>query len=254
MPIIRPTAAPWTLLLAVTSTVLLIRCGADTGGALVEINIGIQPDWAEAPGNFETNNGWLVELTSAELFIEQCLFFAPLDSVAIKGRHFKLMSVARAHGGYDPFSGRRVRAELVGPFTIDLLEPQRQHEQTIEAEAGRVDSAAVVYGENGDGVQSTLVGTATKGDEVVDFEGRLTLEMSALQRRVDEIPSNIAFTNGGALTLHIDLPSMLDEADFSRLETEGHRAGLLDDFTQPHTAWAFGARTNQTYRVTWTKR
>ncbi len=234
-------------------TLTLAACEAGTGGELVEVEVAIASVAQGEAGlaSFTTSTGWTVALSEATLSVDSVLVYeAAADDLTLSGL---FVGRARAHGGYDPLNGKRVRLELRGPFVIDLLDPSEQALQAVEAEAGEMGSAAVLFADDleGERVQARVRGTATKGDEVIAFEGALTLEDEPLLRRVEGIRAQGEIAAGGKVLLHIQPSLLLDEAHFERLEPRGDAPRLITKDEQVHTAMRFGTRSSHTYSIEW---
>jgi hypothetical protein len=231
---------------------LLAACGGETAGELVEIDLSIQVQGQDdlPVGTFETETGFRVVLEEARLGLSSIMVYAQQEQA------FKLSDLflghALAHGGYDPFNGKRVRVEYAEPVIVDLLDTAPKELGSVEAEAGAMESATLIFAElAGRSAQAYVRGTATQGDDVIPFEGELTLPDERLLRRVDGIPIQGSISALGELRVSIRPHLFFDEAHFERLEGADTRQLTAD--TQVHTSWVFGIRSTKTYEAEWNK-
>lgn len=232
----------------------LCSCGSGTEGRIVNVRLAVQPE-AEPDrslGEFASDSGWEVTFERAELALVAIYAFAPEREPSVMARARQLVtSVAYAHGGHDPLSGKRVRAELAEPLRIDLLAEDLRDLGAVEAEAGTIASLAVdlaspsseVTGELG-GHQVWVSGVALRGDERVRFEGGLRIPDQGLTRRVETKVDGLELDDGDTLVLGIRPSAWLREADFGRLEPgadDEPRVITLE--SQVGRAWFVGARS-----------
>jgi hypothetical protein len=232
---------------------LATACDAGTGGALVDIDVALASAGQQGspPGRFETSTGFTVMLEEARLQLASLFVYAD-EGEARAALRSLVFGRALAHGGYDPFNGKRVRVEVAGPITLDLLATEPMELGAIEAEAGSMESATLVFGDlAGQPSQAFVRGTATRDGVAIPFEGALELEDEALIRRADGIPARGDLRAGGRLTLRVKLDPMFDEAHFDRLAGEGDGAALITPETQVHTAWVLGVRSPKTFSIEW---
>lgn len=248
-----------TLVLAISS--LASACDAGTGGALVDIEIELAADppqnapTAATSDRFETRLGWQVVLEEAKLALGPAFVWAPEQARA--QQRFGFVSVARAHGGYDPFSGRRVRIELAEQVVLDALAAQPVSLGSVTAEAGPVDTAAVQLDpprrqaaiETHDH-HVWLRGTAERDGQQVTFAGGVDIEDDGLLRRVNGIAARFEIVASGTLTLAVTPSLWVDDIRFERLRDEdGDGVADLHPDTQPYDAVFLGVSDPGAYRV-----
>jgi hypothetical protein len=232
----------------------LCACSAGTAGELVPIALSVEVDGqaGAAPGSFDTESGWHVELEEARLALGSVLVYAPEQSAAWRSL---FIGHARAHGGFDPFNGRRVRAEYVGPVELDLLAPEPRELGSLDAEAGRAADATLTFDATlaERAAQGFVRGSARRDGEVLHFAGALELADERLLRRVDAIPADFRVGAGGRIRVHIALHALFSEAHFERLTKTVAGEHPITAASQVHTAWVFGLRSPRTYRIEWSK-
>lgn len=238
---------------ALATLVLLGACESGTSGRLVRFSLSVGSvveAGAPGPGVFETGTGWRVVLDEARIALGPVYLYATADSLATRLERV-LVPVARAHGGTDPYAGRVVRGELLAPFVLDALAPERRVWTALPGSAGRVESLRVDLpgpdAEGGDalrGHHAWVRGVATRGDERVSFEGGLTIPASGISEQVEGIPLDGVLDEGAKVTLDLRLRAWFDGAHFDRLPlpaSDGARVIVPD--SQVRNAWYLGARS-----------
>ncbi|MCC7535866.1 MAG: hypothetical protein IT379_06620 [Deltaproteobacteria bacterium] len=268
---------------SVRAVVLLLGCAAglagcdsDTGGRAVTLELALAsaPAPGESrPGVFTTSTGWDVTLTEAFIGLGPIYAYAdpgagmastrsrrpsPLDEVMEL-----VVPTARAHSGFDPLSGRTVRAEYLDQVAFDALAEAPTSVGPIDGEAGHAASVTVVLDAprgalaSADGAlhahQAWVVGSASRDGTTVEFEGGLDLPDDGLVRRIDGVPLSADIDDGGRLTLAIHLLEWLDHAQLDAL-TERAESGRMsiDRASQVRNAWYLGARDANAFTATWT--
>jgi hypothetical protein len=233
---------------------ILGGCASGTEGRIVQVHLALQAESEadRAPGVFETDTGWEVRLDRADLALSAIYAFAPEREPSVMARVSRwIVPVAHAHGGHDPLSGKRVRAELVEPLAIDLLADEPRDLGTIEAEAGPVDALAVDIAEPAspltdelDGHQAWVSGEARRGDELVRFEGGLKISDRDLTRRIETNVADLELDDGDALVISIRPSVWLRAAEFDRLATTADdEPRVITPETQVGRAWFIGVRS-----------
>jgi hypothetical protein len=232
-------------------------CASGTEGRIVPVQLAVQseaePD--RALGSFETRTGWEVTLVRAELALSAIYAFAPdQEQPSVMARLSRaIVPVARAHGGHDPLTGKRVRAELVEPIVVDLLDDGRRELAEVQAEAGSIDAVAVdiaapessVTGEL-DGNQAWIEGEAQRGEVRVRFAGGVQIPDEGLTRRVENKLERAApsLDAGDTLVLGLHARVWLDGAEFDRLEpADGDEPRTITPESQVGRAWFVGVRS-----------
>jgi hypothetical protein len=237
------------LALGLTST-SFAACGT-TSGRAITMNL-----FAEGDGDtFTTTTGWTVDLTDAHVAMGPVYVLAPVTTVLRE----LVMPVAFAHGGHDDFSGRSVRAEWLEQLAVDLLATERTSLGTADGSAGPAGSVIVDLepptGSNVTpvhGHHAWIAGTATRGEEVIAFEGGLDIPDEGLSRRVEGIPASGDFDTDGELTITVHVSSWLDAMHFDRLpEPASGETRVIASGVQPYTAWYIGARSSSAFSTTY---
>jgi len=243
--------------------VFACACGADTAGESISVRWMLAVD--DEP-EFVTDTGWTVQLEAAQLGIESMAAIAPetesAGAVAQLSRF--IVPLARAHGGHDEATGRRIRAEWLEPFVFDALPLALADEPAAlggeAAETGAVTLIKVelaraktkLPAEIGEDAQAYVRGTAEREGVRVRFEGALRFADGAAARRV-ELPLKATLTEGGTLTLQVRASEWLQKAELDRLpdadDPDAPRQITAD--TQPGRAWAIGVRSPAAFSMTW---
>ena len=220
-------AARITVLLTVLAGTCAGACASGTEGRIVRVQVAVAGDSqpGDELGRFETRTGWQVTLDRAELALSAIYAFAPEEDPSALARAADLLvPVARAHGGHDPLTGKRVRAELVEPVIVDLLQSRPHVLAEVDAEAGSVAALAIDLARPAsseaselDGQQVVVSGEARRGDERVRFAGGVQVPDEATARRVERAVPPQALAEGATLLLGLRASAWLDEAQFDRL-------------------------------------
>ena len=235
--------------LAIAASLLVaVACGGVTAGVPVAITLAFE---SLSDGRTQTVSGWDVELTEAAVLLGPVYGYAPRDETA--SRMLFAPPIARAHGGFDPLDGRIVRAEYLEQVAFDALGPPLEVGSVFGLE-GELGEVSLVLDEPRADASATrghhlfVAGTATRGEDRVQFEGGLDLEDEGLTRHVDGILARDAhLADGVQLVVGVDAARWLSEANFEGLTTEGI-AALTPD-TQAHRAWRLGARSAAAFDV-----
>jgi hypothetical protein len=222
-------------------------CGGDTSGQLVQVGWRFEP----ADGHFTTRTGWDVTLDEARLGIGAAYLYAPQDeqqsAVARLSRAF--VSIAHAHGGVDPESGRRVLAELLDPVSIDLLSADATTLPRTAAETGSIDALTVELSDAAaglDGLHGGSVyvrGEAVQGDRHVRFEAMPVFGSDLKLRRVQLLGLHGELNRDAALVIHTDPSVWFAQCEFDRLQpsaADGLVTAGMDD--EVGRALAIGVR------------
>ncbi|MET0387898.1 MAG: hypothetical protein ABW321_18140 [Polyangiales bacterium] len=250
------------LFIAMFALLGLAACAAETPGEVVPIVWQLDRDAAGENRDFETDTGFEVHLEMAQLAVAAMYVYSPLPgSVGAIARLSELLpfgAVAHAHGGLDPETGRRVRAEHLAPLVIDLLEPEPQWLPGSEAEAGSVEAAKIVLAESGKGLPADLGGGAVfvrgtarrDGAEGVPFEAAVSLPEAVNARSVDLTGLRETLAEGSVLHIAVHPRVWLRQADFSRLPAaEGGASVHATADDQVGRALAIGVRSPEAFRI-----
>jgi hypothetical protein len=236
------------------SLLTLCGCASGTEGRIVRVELAVQaePEPERELGAFETATGWEVTLDRAELALSAIYAFAPEQEPSVMARLSRLIvPVAHAHGGHDPLSGKRVRAELIEPLAADLLSEGRLELGEIEAEAGAVAALAVDIASPSspataelDGHQAWVSGEARRGDARIRFAGGLQIPDDGLMRRVETMVADLELEDGEKLVIGIRPSVWLRQAEFDRLApgADGEPAAITAE-SQVGRALFIGARS-----------
>lgn len=222
-----------------------LACMSGTGGEIVDIELALGGDTAES---FETSMGWTVTLEEARVALGPVYAFAPRDEPIAQ---LRLLPVARAHGGFDPLDGRKVRTELLEQTIVDALDPSLVA-MTLPAESGPVTELRVVLlpAAAGDVAplqshQALMRGVARRDDTEVEFEGAIDLPED--QREVGNIDAVGTVAAGARLELRVDAAHWVDGIDFSRLAPSGE----INEGSQAYGAWRVGLRSPSAFEANW---
>jgi hypothetical protein len=234
------------LLLAAALTAAGAAACNPTGGTPIESILVLE---GLGDGRVTTPTGWAVALEAAVVLVGPIYAYAPID--AERAALPRMLSVARAHGGFDALEGRLVRAEYLDQVAFDALGAPLEV-GPVAAFAGAVDELSLVLdaprGAAADPSGPTrghtlwVRGVARREGEEVAFEGGLDLPEEGLSRRVDGVVvEGGPLAAGSRLVVGVDADAWLAEADFTGVE------GALGPESQPHRAWELGARSAASY-------
>lgn len=234
-----------------------------TGGEAIEFELALAPSANAA--EFTTSTGWSVRLEEARIALGPVYLWENPPPVASRPgppRH-RLAAVAdwlipraHAHAGSAHFSGGEVLGEWLEQVGFDALAGQEPLGR-VAGTAGTARSFSVWLEEPRAaeareatrGHHAWIAGTATRGDEVVPFEGGLELPEADSARRVEGIATALPLEAGRTVVVTVHVERWLAEAHFDRLASgpgavrgEGGRWQIVAD-SQVATAWYLGARS-----------
>lgn len=207
---------------------LTAACSADTGEVRrVQFTVSVV---GSAPAALQTPSGWEVSLAAAELSVAAVYF-----------------RNAHTAGGTADDQGRVV-AQVLGPFTIDALDPEPTRvsvsasavtERALsaelwltEAEVGPVADALGPFA-----ALAHVAGVALRDGVEIAFDGGLQFpegrEQSGYQtwsnRRIRRLACDLVPSAGGELRLRVDASHFLDAVQFDGLsEGDGARTFVTD--------------------------
>jgi hypothetical protein len=203
-------------ILPLMAAVLLGACASDAG-TVSRANFHFHVVGTELTG-VDTPLGWHVQLDAAELSVA-AIYFRNAPSVT---------GTADDQG--------RITAQVLGPFTLDALDP---NEQDVDARASavteRAQSAELWLTEDEQGAIADalgpavalahVAGTASQGDIQVPFDGALVVPLTRdaqayqayLNRHIRRVPADFTPRAGGMLTLQVDPTHWLDGVTFDTL-------------------------------------
>ncbi len=242
-------------------------CG-DTDGrrVVVAFRYASVADDAMPLGEFDTETGYHVVLTEARVAIGPTYVLAPSSHATHARRTRKVLaamltpSVARAHGGVDPLSGRAVLAQALEQHALDLLDAAPTTPLTTIATAGPSRSVTLALDPptpvNAPALRDLhvhLEGVATRDGLVFPFRGGITLPDAGTTRRVQNIALDAQLDEGGLITIAVHPSHLLAGADFDRLGTpdeSGTSAIVPGD--QVAGALSIGLRSPSTFTASYT--
>lgn len=211
-------------------------CSAGTGEPIIPVELALQ---GRNVATISTGAGWTVQLDEARIVLGPIYAFAPRDELVT----WRWAPVAFAHGGFDALDGRKVKLELLEQRVVDVLDAAPQVIPTLAEEGEstelqvRVEPPTDANAPATNGFDAWVKGVATRDDEVVPFEGGLSLGTDPILRRIQGIDLSGRFVEGSRLTIEVDATTWLDGVDFSRVDE------TIDADGQAHAAWRIGARS-----------
>ncbi|MBZ4396502.1 hypothetical protein [Myxococcus sp. AS-1-15] len=247
-------------------------CGlSGTGGRGIVFHMGLRTALApEATqlGEFTTDTGWGVRLTSARMVLGPIYLFenaSPLQQQA-RGVLRSLMDVlvptAHAHDG-DFFSGGTVLGEWDREVVFDLL---AQGDARVLGRspgiAGRARSFSLLLqppsralGDEGAALQGHSVlmeGTAFRGEQRVPFRVALDFPPPVELQRVDFVPIEADLDDDGLFVVEVRPHQWFQGAHFDRLppSTEGLPVDVTPE-TQVHRALSVNVRRFTAFSGAW---
>jgi hypothetical protein len=252
----RATALATLVWLALASA-----CGGETEGQSIALRW--RATGSDAATAFATDTGWQVTLAEARIGLDSISAIAgePQSRGAVALLSDLLVPVARAHGGHDDASGRRVRAEWLDPVAIDALAAGPERLGTVIAEAGDVAAiklelarSAAKLPDSLHGFQAYVRGTAERDQMRVPFAGGVHVANDEPARRV-ETKVKLELSDGGALSVAVHAEEWLRDAEFDRLpeaDDGAEREITADD--QVGRAMLIGVRSPDAFEVTYQPR
>lgn len=249
----------------ITSCLLFagVACDADTGGAIVPVALSVQslPEPGSPLGVFTTDTGWDVVLTDARIELGSFYAFAK-DAIDDPFASLLGPSIARAHGGIDPLSGRRVRAQYLEPVVVDALVATESALGTILAEAGELEVAEVRLTDPNPANAAALhgghlyvAGTATKDATSVDFAGAVTIPDEGTSRRIEGIAIDGSLASGTTIELSLEAARFFGGVHFDEMPVADPMTGIrpIAPGSQPYAAIGLGLRNPRAYAVALTE-
>jgi len=211
-------------LLAASLLLLTAACSEDAG-SVRRVQLAVSVVGVVPSDGLQTPSGWEVSLAAAELSVAAVYF-----------------RNARNDGGTADEQGRVV-AQVLGPFSIDALDPEPQRlDLQVSAVTERALSAELWLTEAQDGpvadalgpflALAHVAGTARRDGQEVAFEGGLQFpegsEQSGYQtwsnRRIRRLACDFLPSADGELQIRVDPSHFLDAVQFDSLsERDGAR-------------------------------
>jgi hypothetical protein len=235
-------------------------CGADTPGKSVRVIWQLDQANSSGLATFDTDTGFHVELEEARVGLAAAYAYGPLpDSTKATAWHWlRPASIAHAHGGLDPETGRKVLAELLGPTTIDVLGAQPRALPPTTAEAGALDAVKIELTPPGSeatqelhGGSVYMRGRAERDGMSARFEASVALDRALKARSIDLSGVTGSLDEGSVLHLHINPAVWLRDAQLDRLSGAGSDDVVsISADSQVGRALAIGVRSPEAFEVT----
>jgi hypothetical protein len=235
----------------------LAACSAETAGQEVPMRwVFAQPDAASS--EFDTATGWHVTLSEARIALESIYAYGADPEASLARRLSQLIvPVAHAHGGHDPATGRPVRAELLDPPAIDLLDPEPHRLPLQDAEAGPIETLKILIAKPGaalpsalHGAQLYVSGSAEREGARVDFQGGVHFEDSEPARRIERTGLHVELKPSTTIRIGVRASVWLEEAEFDRIAGDGSRGPVeITADSQVGRALAIGARSPDAFVI-----
>ena len=199
----------------IAAVLLCGACAGETPGKVVQVRWEFQQGSEDDHRQFTTDTGWDVTLERAQLAIAAIYAFAPAQDKpgAVAWLERALVSKAYAHGGLDAESGRRIRAELLEPVVVDVLDSEPLTLPLTEAEAGAVDGLKFEL----DSAAVRVRGEAKRGERHIRFEAPVVLSSEAKARSVELTRLAAVVDEGVELRVRIDPSVWFKQCEFDRL-------------------------------------
>lgn len=270
-PALRTTRRGFTLWLG--TSLLGAACGVSgTGGRGIVFRMGLRTARAPGeprPGQFTTDTGWRVALTSARMVLGPIYLFenpSPLQGGAL-GRWWQrlggvLTPTAHAHDTF--FSGGRVLGEWDRELVFDLLA-----EEGATRVLGRSPGIAGVarsfslllqppsraLGEEAaplEGHSARLEGTAARDGRTVAFRVTLDFPPPVELQRVEFVPTEVELDDEGLFVVELHPHRWFEGALFERLEVSADGAVVeLTPESQVHRALRVNVRRHTAFTAAW---
>jgi len=229
-------------------------CSSETPGKIV--SVVWQLERASEP-SFELPNGFHVQLEEARVGVSALYAFAPLESdvKAQAWRWLSGVSVAHAHGGIDPESGRRVRAELLEPVLIDLLASDAEPLPPVAAEAGAIDALKIELAQSGaagelHGGSAFLRGEAERDGVRFGFQASVVLGAPPKARSIDLTGLRGQLDDGSVLHVRVNPAAWLSHAELDRLAAPASDEPVeIGADTQVGRALVIGVRSPEAFEL-----
>jgi len=241
----------------------MCACSADTGGREVDMRFIFAQGDDALGAEFDTATGWHVKLDEARLALESIYVYGADPQEALARQLLRLWGpVAHAHGGHDPVTGRPIRAELLDPPVLDLLDAQTQRLPLQAAEAGAVETIKFLIAkpkaplpQELHGGQAYVRGSAERDDQRVEFTGTIMIsDDEEPARRVERSKLHAELDEGTSIRVSVRPSVWFQEAEFDRLEGD-HADGPVEisAANQVGRAWAVAVRSPDAFTIAFGK-
>jgi hypothetical protein len=168
-----------------------------------------------------------------------------------------LVRRAHAHPGDSHFNGGEVRGEWAAQAVLRPLEATALELPGLNGLAGPVRSfslyldpprGALAADPCLRGHHAYAVGTATRGDVTVPFEGGLDIESIGTKRRVDGVPLEGTLGEDAVVRIAMDVGAWFETAAFETLTTRNDAGRfIITRDSAVRDAWFIGARRAGTF-------
>jgi hypothetical protein len=237
----------------------LCACAAETAGREVDMRWVFAQDESAANPEFDTATGWHVTLSEARLALESIYVYGADPETRLARRLERwLVPVARAHGGHDPITGRPIRAELLDPPVLDLLDTETHRLPLQAAEAGAVETIKFLIAspkaklpDELHGGQAYVRGSAERAGEKIEFSGTLEIrDESEPARRVERTKLSADLDEATTISVAVRPSVWFQEAEFDRLESaDGDDPVTISPSNQVGRAWAVALRSPDAFSI-----
>ncbi|WP_426755455.1 hypothetical protein [Myxococcus sp. Y35] len=267
---LHPTRRAFTWMLGTALVAGASACGlSGTGGRSVTFRMGLRTARAPgeaAPGEFTTDTGWRVRLSSGLMVLGPIYLFenaSPLEPTALRRLGQWLLPTAHAHDGHF-FSGGTVLGEWDREVVFDLLAEAgevrelgrspgiaglaRSFSLLLQPPSRALGAEGAVLG----GRSMILEGTASRAEAEVPFRVALDFPPPVELQRVDFVPIAVELDDGGRFVVEVQPHHWFEGAHFDRLTVppEGGVVELTSE-TQVYRALMLNVRRYTAFSGTW---
>jgi hypothetical protein len=271
---LRTTRRAFSLMMGSALLGGVSACGlSGTGGRAITFRMGLRAAVAPGeatPGEFTTDTGWRVRLTSGMMVLGPIYLFenaSPLQSQAAAPRLPRRLSewlLPTAHAHETFFSGGRVLGEWDREVVFDLMAEGGQTRVLGRSPgiAGVVRSFSLVLqppskalgaeaaAMNGRSV--LLAGTAVRQEQRVPFRVAMDFPPPLELQRVDFVPIEVELDDEGLFVVEVQPHRWFQGAHFDRLTVPPNGASVdVTPETQVHRALSVNVRRHTAFTGVW---
>ncbi len=246
---------------------LTLACVSTTGGERIHFDATVEPVHQGADGQlaWTDDQGWDVTLTEASVALGPVYLWS--DEPLLDVGWLWDAVIPRAYA-QDHFEAGFVTAEITQQVRVDLVSGQPVALPQATAIAGPSRSAELWLEPASDAPTIVLRGEATDGTDTVPFGVDLTFDDSwfdveqgdnpVILRRVRGIPWTAELTDGGAVSIGVDVRVWLDGIDWVQLDGQPDTDGvhLIQPNTQAGNVLKERTRsigTHRSWSLTWSE-
>lgn len=245
-------------LMTLAVLVTISACEPGTGGRRVMFDLAIEA--APSSRSFRTALGWDVTLEEACVSVGPLYLYAqPGLSASLRRAYDWLVPSAHAHPGVDHFNGGEVRGEWLEQIAVDLTSSGRVDLGAREGIAGEARSATIgIHPPQAEALgaptclrshQAYVVGSATRDDVTVRFEGGLDIEDVGTKRRM-QIATAVVIDDQRRLLVTVDPRPWFDHMKFDELTVDATtKHALIAPGSQAILAWELGLQTVGAFEI-----